>query len=137
MNFDPQIKSSTIQGTAILSAMTSRKSWQEINMIIKKMTDKKTISNEKIKQKRQIEPHGTSYAALCEYKKNTDQKDSFLLHTISENHQYYFKTSKQKMIMANEMCTTTTNPLQEEFCCFDGKVLTPKANSTCHHGVQV
>ena len=51
MNIDPQIKPSTIQGTAILSAMRSKKSWQEIDMIVKKMTDKKAISNEKIKQK--------------------------------------------------------------------------------------
>ena len=130
MNVYPQIKPSTIQSTAILSAMKSRKSWQEIDMIVKKMTDKKAISNEKIKQKRQIELHGTSYAALCEYKKYTDQKDLFLLHTINENHQYCFKTSKQKMIMANEMCTTTTNPLQEEFCCFDGKVKHCKGHTT-------
>ena len=130
MNVDPQIKPSTIQGTAILSAMRSRKSWQEIDMIVKKVKDKKAISNEKIKQKQQIEPHGTSYAALCEYKKYTDQKDPFLLHTINENHQYCFKTSKQKMIMANEMCTTTTNPLQEEFCCFDGKVKRCKGHTT-------
>ena len=88
MNVDPQIKPSTIQGTAILLAMRSRKSWQVIDMIVKKMT------NEKIKQKRQIEPHGPSYAALCEYKKYTDQKDPFLLHNINENHQYCFKTSK-------------------------------------------
>ena len=32
--------------------------------------------------------------------------------------------------MADEMCTTTTNPLQEEFCCFDGKVKRCKGHTT-------
>ena len=79
MDVNPNAKPAAIQGNAILTEMQNRKPWNEVSSIVKKVTNKRAIANEKAKQKRQILPKGVNFNAVSEYKKYTDEKDSFLL----------------------------------------------------------
>ena len=78
-----------IQGNAILTAIRKRKSWEDISRIVKRVTDKKAISNEKIKQRQKIFPIGETYKAVKEYKTYTDQKDPFLIYSVNKNEHIY------------------------------------------------
>ena len=53
ISVDPKIKPSQIQGNLILTAIRKRKSWNEVEKVAKQVTDKRAISNEKIKQRQQ------------------------------------------------------------------------------------
>ena len=74
---DSSIAPSKIQGSSILSAIRKRKSWIEIGKVVEKVTDKKAITNEKLKQKRIIQPYRNKFKAIEEYKQYANQKDSF------------------------------------------------------------
>ena len=65
---DSSIAPSKIQVGSILSAIRKRKSWVEIGKVVEKVTDKKAISNEKLKQKRIMQPYGNKCKAVEEYK---------------------------------------------------------------------
>ena len=55
---DPKIKPSQIPENAILTSIRKRKSWNEVEKVAKQVTDKRVISNEKIKQRQQTLPYG-------------------------------------------------------------------------------
>ena len=129
LKIDPNVKPSGIQSNAILSDMRSRKTWVEIEKTVKKVTNKKNIANEKIKQRRIMNPKGTGFDALFEYKLFSDEKDKLYIFAIDENKQYVFKTSERKMKMAYEM-QNNDHFLCGEYCCFDGKVKRTKDFTT-------
>ena len=94
---DPTVKPSAIQGNVVLTIMRQRLPWNEIKKSVYKLTDKKVISNEKVKQKKLLPPQGVSFAAVKEYKEYTDTEDKFLVFTVDEDKQIVFKTSKTKL----------------------------------------
>jgi hypothetical protein len=120
LNANPNVKPSVIQSSAILSAMRSRSSFSDVRTIVSKVADKKSISNEKIKQKKKQNP-GTAYDAVRSFKKYTDTEDKFFVYLIDEGRQIVFKTSSANMKMAYEM-TSSGALLSKEYCFFDGKV---------------
>ena len=78
---DPKIKHLQIQGNAILTAIRKRKSWNEVEKVAKQVTDKRAISNEKIKQIQQTLPYGEGYETIREYKLCTDEKYPLLIYS--------------------------------------------------------
>ena len=66
ISVDLKNKPSQIQGNAILTAIRKRKSWIEVEKVAKQLTDKRAISNEKIKQRQQALPYGEGYEAIRE-----------------------------------------------------------------------
>ena len=86
----------------------------------------KDISNEKIKQKKVLLPDVTSFVGVKNSKSWTDQTDKYLIYKISINKEYVFETSKQKLLLANNMDSRSIHYLNNEFCYFDGKVVRVK-----------
>ena len=82
----------------------------------------KDISNEKNKQKKILQPNGTSFAGVENLKSWNDQTDKYLIYKISINEEYVYKTSKQKRLLGNDMDSRLSHYLNNEFCYFDGKV---------------
>ena len=82
-----RIKPSQIQGHAILKAIRERKSWAE-----KSVTNKPAISNKKIKQRQKMQPLGTRFLAVKNYKEFTDMDDELYMYKGDENEQIIFKT---------------------------------------------
>ena len=60
------------------------KSWNEVENIAKQVTDKRPISNEKIKQRQQTLPYGEGYEGTREYKLYTDEKDPLFIYSVNE-----------------------------------------------------
>ena len=89
---------------------------------VKSVTNKKAISNEKIKQRQKMQALGTSFLAVKDYKEFTDMDDELYLYKVDENEQIIFKTSSFKMKLANTMNSENEEELPSEFCFFDGKV---------------
>ena len=118
---DSSIAPFKIQRSSILSGIRKRKSWVEISKVVEKVTDKKTIYNEKLKQKRIMQLCGNKFKAIEEYKQYADQKDNFLVYKVDENKEIVFRSSVVKMEIATKM-SLCTHFLSEEFCHFDGKV---------------
>ena len=83
--------------------MRNRKSWDQVGKTIKKVSSTKLISNEKVRQKKTLQPDGEGFSAVKGLKTYTDQKDIFLIYDINENEQYVFKTSLRKMKIARRM----------------------------------
>ena len=48
ISMDPKIKSSQIQGNASLTVIQKRNSWNEVEKVVKQVTDKRAILNETI-----------------------------------------------------------------------------------------
>ena len=130
LRIDLKMKPSSVQGNAVLAAMRNRKSWEEITKTVKKVTNKKAISNEKIKQRQKLQPLGTGFSAVEEYKKFTDEKDKCYVYAIDKHRQFVFKTSQTKMKIAYSMDNTGNHFLSEEYCYFDGKVKRTKDFTT-------
>ena len=82
---NPRIKPSQIQGHAILNAMREKRSWAEIKKTVKSLTNKKRISNEKIKQRRKMQPLGSSFLAVKDYKEFTDMDDELYVYKVDKN----------------------------------------------------
>ena len=89
---------------------------------VKSVTNKKAISNEKIKQRQKMQALGTSFLAVKDCKEFTDMDDELYLYKVDENEQIIFKTSSFKMKLANTMNSENEEELPSEFCFFDGKV---------------
>ena len=77
ISVDPKIKPLQIQGNAILTAIRKRKSWNEVEKVVKHVINKRAILNEKIKQRQQTLPEG--YEPIREYNLYTDEKDPLLI----------------------------------------------------------
>ena len=97
---------------------------------VKSVTNKKAISNEKIKQRQKMQALGTSFLAVKDYKEFTDIDDELYLYKVDENEQIIFKTSSFKMKLANTMNSENEEELPSEFCFFDGKVKRTKGFTT-------
>ena len=112
---DSSIAPSKIQGNSILSAIRKIKSWVEIGKVVEKVTDEKTISNEKLKQKRIMQPYGSKFKAIEEYKEYADQKDKFLVYKVDENKQIVFQSSPK--------CLCLLILFQKNFAILMGKLI--------------
>jgi len=70
ISVDMSIKPSAIQG----KAMRERIPWNEISRVARRLTDKKAIANEKVKQRQKLYPKAEGYDAVKEYKSYTDER---------------------------------------------------------------
>ena len=95
----------------IVSLLRGRKSWNEAEKVVKRMTSLKRISNEKIIQKKKIQP-SDNLDAVKKNKEYTDRKDKMLIYDVT-----VFKTSSKKMKILD---VSGNHFLQEEFCYFHG-----------------
>ena len=96
---------------------------------VKSVTNKKAISNEKIKQRQKMQALGTSFLAVKDYKEFTDMDDELYLYKVDENEQIIFKTSSFKMKLAKTMNSESVEELPPEFF-FNGKVKCTKSFTT-------
>ena len=80
--------------------MRERRSWAEIKKTVKSVTNKKAISNEKIKQRQKMQPLGKSFLAVKDYEEFTDMDDELYVYKVDENEQIIFKTSSFKTKLA-------------------------------------
>ena len=80
----------------------------------------KTLSNEKVKQKKVLQPDDVGFKAIKELKAHTDLQDPFLIHNINDSQQSIFKTSTLEMKLALEMDFEGDHFLKDEYCHFDG-----------------
>ena len=117
---DPNTKPTEIQSNAILSDLRRKKGWAEVKETVKRVTNIRSISNEKVKQKKVIQPTGQSYKAIREFQDYVSENDKYLIYEINENLQYVFKTSKQKLLLAKEMKRDGNSYMNAEYCYFDG-----------------
>ena len=62
----------------------------------------------KNQKKKVLQPDGTSFAGIKNLKSWTDQTDEYLIYKISIREEYVFKTSKQKLLLANDMNSRST-----------------------------
>ena len=106
-----------IQSMEIVSLIRGKKSWNEVENAVKRMTSVKRTSNEKIKQKKKIQP-SDNLDAVRKFKEYTDRKDNMLIYDVNESEQTVFKTSREKMKIALLMKSVVSGNhfLQEEFC---------------------
>ena len=108
------------QSTSIIMDLRSRKNWQEVEKNIKKVGNVKALSNEKIKQKKVLQPDGVGFKAIKELKAYTDLQDPFLIHNINDSQQSIFKTSTSEMKFALEVDFEGDHFLKDEYCHLDG-----------------
>ena len=120
VGIDPSVKPSTIQTNFIVSALREQRSWEEVDEVVRRVSNRKSLSNEKCKQKKKLEPNGSGFVAVKAYKAYTDKKDAMLVYRADENEQFVFKTSRMKMEIAAKMSETGDHFLKEEYVCFDG-----------------
>ena len=89
--------------------------------------DKKWISNEKQKMKKDIEPVGHNFEAVVTFEEYCDKKDQYYVYKINDRRgnpdkaTFVSKTSEQKANMALNMDRDGEHYFNEEFCFFDGK----------------
>ena len=127
---DPRVTPSTIQKNVILSAIRSRKTPEELEKVVSSVGSKKKISNEKIKQKKLMYTEGCSFAAVQSMKDGyLDSIDPFLIYKVDEQNQIVFKTSKEKMVIAQKV-NDKNSLLSNEYINFDGKVKRTKGYTT-------
>ena len=122
LSTDPYMKPSAIQSSVILKATRESRPWKEVMSITDVVCNTKDISNEKIKQQDVLQPDGTSFAGIENLKSWTDQTDKYLIYKITINEEYVFKTSKQKLLLENDMDSCSSHYSNNEFCYFEGKV---------------
>ena len=102
---DSNITPQQIQSMNILADLRSRKNWNEVEKNARNVAKIKALSNEKVKQKKALQPSGAGFEAIKELKTCTDLQDPYLIHVINENEQYVFKTSPIQMKIAYSMDT--------------------------------
>ena len=117
---DCNITPRQIQSMIILADLKPRKNWNEVENNARKVANIKALSNEKVKQKKALQPSGVGFKAIKELKTYTDLLDPYLIHVINENEQYVFKTSSTQMTIACSMDTDGDHFMHEEYCHFDG-----------------
>ena len=82
--------------------------------VVEKVTDKKALSNEKLKQKPIMQPYGNKFKAIEQCKQYVDQKHKFLVYKVDGNNQIVFRSSVVKMEIAAKM-SSSAHFLSEEF----------------------
>ena len=114
---DLTLTPSQILSNCVISALISRTSWDEVDVLIEESASLKEISNENIRLKRALEP-SDGIEVVVILKKYNDIKDKFLIFKIDENDQYVFKTSST-MQFASEMNCCGDHFLHDEYIFFD------------------
>ena len=109
-----------IQSTNITANLRSRKNWQEVEKNNKKVGNEKSLSNEKVKQKKVLQPDGVGFKAIKALKAYIDLQDPFLIPNINDSQHSIFKTSTSKIKIALEMYFEGDHFLKDEYCHFDG-----------------
>jgi len=124
---NPNIKPAELQSACILSALHEKSDWREVERQVEATLDRKWISNEKQKMKKDIEPVGHNYEAVVTFKEHCDKRDQFYIYKINDRRgnpdkpSFVFKTSEQKAKMALNMDGDGEHFLNTDFCFFDGK----------------
>ncbi|KAL9961802.1 hypothetical protein ACROYT_G030823 [Oculina patagonica] len=125
---NPTLTPSQIQSNIILSMMKQRRGWDSIEKAATETLDKKWITNEKQKTRKENEPHGHNFEAVAHFKQFADSRDPYYVYKMNdrrgnpERPSFVFKTSKLKASFALNMDETIGHTLSKEFCFFDGKV---------------
>ena len=101
--------------------------WDKIDKEASKLVDCKWIPNQKQAVRRELNPQGENFEALVTFKHFCDPKDPYYVYKINDSRgnpdspTYVFKTSKAKLLMANNMNKDGVHFLNKEYCFFDGK----------------
>lgn len=125
---NPAATPSQIQSNIILAKVRGHSDWSEVEKAAESVMNRKRISNEKEKVKRQNEPLGHHFEAVAHFKQYTDSRDPYYIHTLNfkghniSQQSFVFKMSKLKATFGLNMDRTGEHPLCHEFCYFDGKV---------------
>ena len=82
---DPNTRPREIHSNAIVSDLRSKKGWEEVKKTVKKVTNIRNISDEKVKQKNTIQPKGQSFEAIHELKDYVSENGKYLIYEINEN----------------------------------------------------
>ena len=117
---DCYITSRQIQSLSITADLRSHKNWNEVEKNARKVANVKALSNERVKQKKALQPSGTGFEAFKDLKISTDLQDLYLILVINENEQYVFKSSSTQMKIACSMDTDGDHFMHEEYGHFDG-----------------
>ena len=120
VSVDPNTRPVEIQSNIILSDLRSKKGWEEVKKTVKKVTNIRNISNEKVKQKKTTQPRGQSFEAIHELKDYVSENDKYLIYEINENSQYVFKTSRQKLLLAKDIKRDGNSFMNAGYYYFDG-----------------
>ena len=106
---NPNIKSSEIQSTFVLSAFQRGMDWDEVEKEAAASMDEKRISNIKQKVKRDIDPFGHSFDAVVSFKEYSDKHDLLYIFKVNDRRgnpdkpSFVFKTSSTKAKIALSM----------------------------------
>ena len=92
----PSAAPSEIQTTAILSALRERKLWSDVKRKVADVSNRETISNEKIKHKNSLEPLCTSFDAVMKFKQCADEHDIFYCTTLTCQNSMFLRHRKAK-----------------------------------------
>ena len=88
----------------------------------RRVANVKALSNEKVKQKKSLQPSGVGFEVIKELRTYMDLQDPYLIDVINENEQYVFKTSSTQMKIACSTDTDGDHFMHEEYCRFDGNM---------------
>lgn len=88
---DPNTRPSEIQSNAILSDLRNRQDWKKIKSTVNKITNIRSISNEKVTQRKVVQPKGDGYEAIRELQDYVSENDKYLIYHIDVNSQYVLK----------------------------------------------
>ena len=61
----------------------AKKGWEEVKKTVKKVTNIRNISNEKVKQKNTIQPKGQSFEAIHELKDYVSENNKYLIYEVN------------------------------------------------------
>lgn len=124
---DPTLKPSEVQSVLLVSSLRGGESWEKIDKQASQLVNRSWIANQKRAVRRDINPVGENFEALVTFKHHCDKKDPFYVYKINDSRgnpdspSFVFKTSKIKLLMADNMNKDGEHFLNKEFCFFDGK----------------
>jgi len=99
---NPTLIPSQFQSNIKLSMMKQRNDWASIKKVAIESLDKKWISNEKQKTRKNNEPHGHNFEAVAHFKQFSDSCDPYYIYRLNDRRSnpdkpsFVFKTSKLK-----------------------------------------
>lgn len=124
---DPTLTPSEVQSALLVSSLRGGESWDKIEKQASQLVDRKWISNQKQAVRRELNPQGENFEGVVMFKHFCDPKDPFYVYKINDSRgnpdspTFVFKTSKAKLLMANNMNKDGEHFLNKEYCFFDGK----------------
>lgn len=81
---NPNIKPTEVQSTCIMSVFCKQSDWEKVEKQVKVTLDKKWISNEKQKMKKDIKPVRHNFEAVVTFKEYCDKKDQYYVYKIND-----------------------------------------------------